>query len=439
LDLMSVTTSQQQTFLRLAADLRPHWRRDVNLPSRIQSLFAQHKEFGSRDRRLYRELIYTTVRYLAWIEPLLDVDTAKALKAVSWLAAETKDTTSYRAETSGDWPGATTLTERASFLAADPTLLLPPWFRNECPAVFASPELDALLARAPLWLRLQTDDRAAVAAEFESKNWRSRQSDILPDAWQLLDEADVTQTEAFARGAFEVQDLGSQLVLESVGIGQGGHWLDGCAGAGGKSLQLARLLGPKGKIDAYDTRPDALTELVTRANRVAPVQDASPDEGGAVIGDITSKGFAAIRVLPAPPGSRPARRAPKTAVPEQPTLYDGVLVDAPCSGSGTWRRAPHLKWATSPKVVADRAVLQQTLLERYSAFVKPGGQLVYATCSLARRENEGVVTAFLAGHPEFESAAFARTFGIEPGSHGLTILPSRHDTDGFFVATLRRR
>jgi 16S rRNA (cytosine967-C5)-methyltransferase len=439
LDLMSVTTSQQQTFLRLAADLRPHWRRDVNLPARIQSLFAQHKEFGSRDRRLYRELIYTAVRYLAWVEPLLDVDAAKAVKTVSWLAAETKDTTSFRAETSGDWPAAPTLTERAAFLAADPTLLLPAWFRNECPAAFVSPELDAQLARAPLWLRLQTGERTAVTAEFAGKNWRSRESDILPDAWQLLDEADVTQTEAFARGALEVQDLGSQLVLESVGIAQGGHWLDGCAGAGGKSLQLARLLGPQGQIDAYDTRPDALAELVTRANRLAPALAAGPDEGCHVIRDISPKGFAAIRVLPSPPGSRPARRMPKSAVPEQPTLYDGVLVDAPCSGSGTWRRAPHLKWATSPKVVADRAVLQHTLLERYGAFVKPGGRLVYATCSLARRENEGVVAAFLASHPEFEPAGFTRTFGMEPGAHGLTILPSKHDTDGFFVATLRRR
>jgi 16S rRNA (cytosine967-C5)-methyltransferase len=438
LDLMSVTTSQQQTFLRLAADLRPHWRRDVSLPARIQSLFAQHKEFGSRDRRLYRELIYTAVRYLAWIEPLLDTDATKAVKIVAWLAADTRDTTAYRAETCGDWAKAPTLAERAAFLGTDPTLLLPAWFRNECPAAFEPLELDAQLARAPLWLRLQTDDAKAVAAEFAEKNWRYRESEILPGAWQVLDEADLTQTDAFARGAIEVQDLGSQLVLESIGIAANGHWLDGCAGAGGKSLQLARLLGPKGKIDAYDTRPEALAELVTRANRLAPPQPA-PDDGGHVIRDISPKGFAPIRVLQSPPGSRPGRRAPKPAVPEAPTLYDGVLVDAPCSGSGTWRRAPHLKWATSPKVVADRAVLQQTLLERYSAFVRPGGRLVYATCSLARRENDGVITAFLAGHPEFEPISFARTFGIEPGAQGLTIMPSRHDTDGFFVVSLRRR
>lgn len=434
---MSVVGSQQQTFLRLVAELRPHWRRDATLPARVQALFAKHKEFGSRDRRLYRELIYTAVRYLPWIEPLLDTDPDKAAKIVAWLATDTKDTTVYRAELVGDWPKATTLNERAAHLGANSAELLPAWFKNECVAVFESPEIDAQVSRAPLWLRLQTDDTAAVAAELTEKGWRYRAAEALPAAWQVLDEADVTQTEAFARGAFEVQDLGSQFILESIGIESGGSWLDGCAGAGGKTLQLARLLGPKGRIDAFDTRPEALDELVTRANRIAaPALVAEAPRH--LMGDITSRGFASIRVLTAPPGSRPGRRNPKVA-PEPPLLYDGVLVDAPCSGSGTWRRAPHLKWATSPKVVADRAVLQQTLLERYGAFVRPGGRLVYATCSLARRENEGVVAAFLAGHPEFEPVSFARSFGFAAGTHGMTIMPSRHDTDGFFVASLRRR
>jgi 16S rRNA (cytosine967-C5)-methyltransferase len=122
-----------------------------------------------------------------------------------------------------------------------------------------------------------------------------------------------------------------------------------------------------------------------------------------------------------------------------PGTYDGVLVDAPCSGSGTWRRAPHLKWVTRPQHVADRAQLQQELLSRFAMCVRPGGRLVYATCSLSSHENEQLVATFLAGHSDFEPAPFARTFGASARGPGLLIFPSLHDTDGFFVASLTRR
>ena len=163
---MSVVGSQQQTFLRLLGEIRPFWRSDLALPARIQALWPQNKQFGSRDRRLYRELLYTTLRYLPWIEPLLDAEPERAAKIVAWLAPETRATHAYRAEIAGDWPAAPTLAERAAFLHADPAVLLPEWFRAECAEVFVSPELDAQLARAPLWLRLQTTEVAAVEAEF---------------------------------------------------------------------------------------------------------------------------------------------------------------------------------------------------------------------------------------------------------------------------------
>jgi 16S rRNA (cytosine967-C5)-methyltransferase len=217
-----------------------------------------------------------------------------------------------------------------------------------------------------------------------------------------LDEVDVTKATSYVQGRIEIQDLGSQLVLESIGIGHGGRWLDACAGAGGKSLQLARLLGPKGTVEAFDIRRAALEELKQRAARA-----------GAVNLRTTSRATAGD--------------------------YSGVVVDAPCSGSGTWRRAPHLKWSTTPKIVAARCALQRTLLARYAVCVRPGGWLVYATCSLIQRENEHIVQDFLSTHPGFEALPFTHTFGFQPGPVGLTILPARHDTDGFFVAALRRR
>jgi 16S rRNA (cytosine967-C5)-methyltransferase len=389
---MNVAANQRRTFLRLLTQLRPHWRRDAALPARINSLFAANRSFGARDRRLYRELIYTALRHLPWIEPLMDEQPDEAVRVVAWLAADLPATKPFRAAfATGDAP------------AGNKAELLPAWFRSHCTEIFFGAELEAQLRRAPLWLRLQTDERErpSLLAEFESHGWQVRPSAMLADAVALLTDTDVTKSPAWLGGRFEVQDLGSQLLLESVGIENGGTWLDACAGAGGKTLQLARLLGPSGSVHAFDIRASALEELAMRAARAKqPVQ-----------------------VL--------------TAVPER--LYDGVLVDAPCSGSGTWRRAPHLKWTTTEEQIARAAEKQRTLLHQFSEHVRPGGRLVYATCSLSRVENQDVVAAFLAAHRDFRLVPFARTFGATVRDAGLTIFPAVHDTDGFFVASLTRQ
>ena len=126
-------------------------------------------------------------------------------------------------------------------------------------------------------------------------------------------------------------------------------------------------------------------------------------------------------------------------LPAAAARYDGVLVDAPCSGSGTWRRSPHLKWTTGAGHVTQAAEKQLALLAQFGALVRPGGRLVYATCSLSRFENEEVVAAFLAAHGDFAPEAPARAFGATPRRVGLALLPAQHNTDGFYVASLRRR
>jgi 16S rRNA (cytosine967-C5)-methyltransferase len=387
---VGIAASQGRLYLGLARALQPHWRGDFALPARLQRLLAARPGCGSRDRRLYRELIYTTLRHLPWIEPCLEANPDEALRRVAWLAAETPATTAFRATwTTGEPP------------AGDPVELLPTWFRPEAPALFTPPEAAAQGRRAPLWLRLQAANPAAIHAEFHGRGWKFSPSDILPDALRLETEADLTTTDAWRQGHLEVQDLGSQLLLASVGVPSGGHWLDACAGAGGKSLQLARLVGPAGSVEATDIRPAALAELRQRAARA---------------------GLANVRIT-----ARPARAA-----------YDGVLVDAPCTGTGTWRRAPHLKWVTRPEHLARAAARQGELLRQLAPLVRPGGLLVYATCSLARSENAAVVAGFLREHPAFTPEPPAADFGFTPAECGLTIWPARHDTDGFFVAALRR-
>lgn len=401
---MSLAGSQQKIFLRLLAALRPNWHTDANLPAGISELFATHRSFGSRDRRLYRELIYTTLRFLPWVEPLLDTDPNRAGKMIAWLAADIAATRAYRAALCGDWPVCPAkIAAKAAFLGTDANAVLPGWVARHCPEAGESPNLDVLHTRAPLWLRLQAKNAPRIVEEFTSKQWPTRPSSVLPGALEVLAEADVTKTEAWTQGLFEVQDLGSQLILEAAGIAPGGKWLDACAGAGGKTLQLAALLGPTGRVEAHDIRASALKELEIRAARAQAKT---------------------ISVLPALPAS---------------AAYDGVLVDAPCSGTGTWRRSPHLKWTTSAGQGTQAAAKQLSLLTQFAALVKPGGRLIYATCSLSRFENEDVVTAFLAAQPDYTAEPPARDFGLTPRSVGLAILPATHNTDGFYVATLRRK
>lgn len=383
-----VLANQRTIVLALWAAIQPHARTDRSLPARLEGLLRADRRFGSRDRRLYRELLYTAVRHLPWIEGRPQDE---AIGIIAHLAAPLPATRGF-IEAFGRGPLPDGL---------NPDDLLPAWLRAECPVAFSPTVRDALRTRAPLWLRLQVDDPAPVAAEFASLGWTYVRSELRPDAWAIDGDRDLTRTDAYAHGLIEVQDLGSQLILDAVGIEPGGHWLDACAGAGGKSLQLARLIGPSGKVTAHDVRPAALDELETRAHRA---------------------GLRSVSV---------SRAAPTGS-------FDGVLVDAPCSGTGTWRRSPHLKWTTGPEQVVRSARLQADLLRRFSERVRSGGRLVYATCSLCRSENEAVVAAFLAERPEFSIAAPAQTFGFEPSPHGMAILPGRHDTDGFFVASMRR-
>ncbi len=397
----AVALSQQRTFLRLWRSLAPHLGTDRDLPLRIQRLLGR-RAFGARDRRVYRELLYTALRYRPWIEETAARDEARALAAVAWLAADVPALRSFRAATIPDWPPLPAeMAERARHLEVTGELL-PAWFRSHCPAAFVPPNLEALHRRAPFWIRLQTDQPDIVAGEFTARGWTWQPSPVWPEAWNVQAEADLTTAAAYREGRIEIQDLGSQLVLASAPIPSGGRWLDACAGAGGKTLQLARLVGGNGQVDAHDIRAAALAELRRRADRA---------------------GLANITVLTDAP-----RRAD----------YDGVLVDAPCSGSGTWRRAPHLKWSTSPADVAAHAARQLALLDRFGGLVRPGALLVYATCSLSRRENQDVVASFLARRPEFAVVPPARAFAGVVDEFGLTLLPAAHDSDGFFVAPLRR-
>jgi 16S rRNA (cytosine967-C5)-methyltransferase len=373
--------------------LSPHWRRDASLPARIDSLLRADRRLGSRDRRLYRELAYTALRYLPWVKPLLGTDPAQAARRLAWLAADTPEVLPFRAEVARGMPPCPAgAGSKAEILGESADALSPAWLRAECPAALEPPLREALLSRAPLWIRLQGPRPGAVLRELDARGVPWQRSPRLPSAIRLPPDAKVDAMDSYREGLFEVQDAGSQLVLEAAAVAPAGRWLDACAGAGGKSLQLAGLLGPGGRVVARDARPEPLAELRRRAGRAGlseriSVGDPADPEGG----------------------------------------FDGVLVDAPCTGSGTWRRAPHLRWVTTPAGIDSAARLQLRLLVENARRVRRGGTLVYATCSLCLSENERVVEALLGQETD-----------LAPSAPPTRLLPWEHDGDGFFVAVFRR-
>jgi 16S rRNA (cytosine967-C5)-methyltransferase len=411
-----ILENQRRTMLALIRALEPQLVPGRPFVAEIRAELAQHEGFGSRDRRLYRELIFTWLRYRAWFEKARaksDTAAADLLVALSGDAPEVAQLHGALALPEGRAlarrPGPP-LFEQLRTLIPDvpfePRELLPAWFESHCPALFTEAELACHLTRPPFWLRAQRGTGLELVQELGRTGIEAAASTRLATAVRVNSYVDLEKHPLVEQGRAEVQDIGSQALLALVAPKAGSHWLDLCAGAGGKSLQLATLLGPSGKVSAYDTRRDALMELRRRAHRAA-------------LKNIQIEG-----VLP----------------DEVTTRFDGVLVDAPCSGSGTWRRHPFLIHQTTPTQINALIRQQATLLRRGANYVAPGGRLVYATCSLSRRENEEVVTAFLKEFREFELEAPTPVAGLKPEQAGwITILPSALDSDGYFLACLRRK
>jgi 16S rRNA (cytosine967-C5)-methyltransferase len=227
---------------------------------------------------------------------------------------------------------------------------------------------------------------------------------------------------AFLKGWVEVQDEGSQLAASFAGAAPGMQVVDLCAGAGGKTLALAAAMENRGQIFATDSDKRRLAPIHARIERagVRNVQVRTPRPGMDVLDDVAGRA-------------------------------DLVLVDAPCTGSGAWRRNPDAKWRLRPNALAMRIAEQQAVLERAANLVKPGGRLVYITCSVLDEENGAQVRSFLARRPEYALAppeqvpdplgerAFVFRRAALASAEGVLMTPRRTGTDGFFVAVLLRR
>ncbi len=274
-------------------------------------------------------------------------------------------------------------------------------------------EIAALEAPPPVDLRVNrlkaTVERAR--AELAREGVATEPMRYAPDGLRLGKRLSVVAGKAFQEGLVEIQDEGSQLVAALVDARPGQQVMDYCAGAGGKTLAMAAGMNNKGRVvamDVLETRLDRSAQRLRRAGAHNVERRA--------IGENT----------------RWLKR--------QKGTFDRVLVDAPCTGTGTWRRNPDARWTLRRRDLEELVPKQAAILDAASKLVKPGGRLVYATCSVLPAENERQVEAFLASHPEFEVRPVAELLPALAGDTPyLRLSPLRHGTDGFFAATMVRK
>lgn len=270
------------------------------------------------------------------------------------------------------------------------------------------------LQRPPaLWVRPQREFAPALARALRPCTTAEAgltriAADFQPPATALRYDgaADLFRSDEFKKGLFEIQDLASQIVGHVCAPQPGETWWDACCGEGGKTLHLADLMANQGLIWASDRNAGRLSSLRKRAARARVFNYRAVNWNGG----------------PFPPTK---------------TRFDGILVDAPCSGLGTWQRNPHARWTTTENDVRELAAIQRQLLDNTWKSLKPGGRLVYAVCTVARAETTDVVAAFTADRPELEPIA---PTGLPAGqAHGRFLWPHELDSNGMFVAVWRRR
>ena len=256
--------------------------------------------------------------------------------------------------------------------------------------------------------------RDEVLTAFERDGIPAKPTPYAPAGVRLATKPALQRHPLFLEGKVEVQDEGSQLLSYLVAPRRREMVVDFCAGAGGKTLALGALMHSEGRLYAFDTAEKRLTNLKPRLKRSA-LSNVHPQL-------ISSESDVRVKRLAA--------------------KIDRVLVDAPCSGMGTLRRNPDLKWRQRPESVAEMAVKQRAILAAAARLIKPGGRLVYATCSLLPEENEAIVDGFLGSDPRFhlaDSAEILRRQGIalDTGEY-FRVFPHSHGVDGFFAAVLER-
>ena len=402
--------------------------------------FRRRRYIGAKDRRHIAGHVYTVLRHrsaLDWwiakhpvdIGPKSRVLTALVL-AENWrpeVVAACCDGDRFRPAPLTEAEdrllrGLTTRTLRHPEMPRAVASDLPDWLEPYFERVFGKGlerEMAALNASASIDLRvnLLKADRETARRALTAEGVAAEPTPWSPVGLRLVERVPLGGLSAFREGLVEVQDEGSQITALLADARPGMRVVDFCAGAGGKTLALAAGMANRGKLVACDVSAHRLERAVRRLRRAGV-------------------GNAERRVLTSERDKWIKHHAGG---------FDRVLIDAPCLGTGTWRRNPGDKWRVTPEDLASLIVRQQEILRNAARLVRPGGRLVYATCSVLREEDEAQAEAFLVAEPEFSVVPAARVWnetigGLSPGGERyLRLTPARHGTDGFFVAILERQ
>lgn len=387
----------------------------------LNRYFHEHPHLGARDRAFIAEAVYAVLRHARFLEAAGASSLRGRILAVAFrfggfklreLEPLSEEERSWLANLKGLRYESLPLPAQAEF---------PDWLWTRLAAAYGEAHTLALGRSlqhpAPLDLRVNTlrADRDSVLQALAEEGIQAVPTPYSPVGIRVRGKPAIQRSPLFSTGTVEVQDEGSQLLAYLVAPRRGEMVADFCAGAGGKTLHLGALMGSQGRVYAFDVADRRLARLKSRLKR-SGLSNVYPQR-------IDSENDARVK-----------RLAGK---------IDRVLVDAPCSGSGTLRRNPDLKWRQSPGTLAALTRIQASILEAAARLVKPGGRLVYATCSLLQEENEAIVRGFLERVPSFSLVPAAEVLarhgiGIDAAEPWLRLLPHLHGTDGFFAAVLER-
>ena len=396
-----------------------------------------HRFAGSGDRAAIAGLVYDALRRRASSAWIMGAETPRALLLGMLRHERGLDPEAIAKLCDGGRFAPAPLSDdeharlRAASLEGAPPHVLgdyPEWLDDKLAATFADDragEGAALSSRAPLDLRVNTlkGERAGAVGALDYAPQETRWSpwglriNVAPDSKSPAIHAEP----AFLKGQIEIQDEGSQLAALLTGAKSGEQVIDLCAGAGGKTLALAAMMENQGQLYATDTDKRRLAPIHERLERSGArnVQVRTPRGDAEILTDLTGHA-------------------------------DLVLIDAPCTGTGAWRRNPDAKWRVRPGALAERLKDQAEALDRAAPLVRPGGRIAYVTCSVLDDENGARVKAFVARHAEFSvqppadvmnalgERAFLFRRAVLTSAEGLLMTPRRTDTDGFFVSVLRR-
>ncbi len=402
----------------------------------VSASFRAHRQIGDADRGQLSELLYALLRHharLGWWLTKQSCEATPRNRLLAWLAlGEGKTPEQVHGLFSGGQSAPAALTEPERKLLAKlqgGTIehpAMPDEVRGECPAWAAAPlrqrfgesfprEMAGLLTPPPLDLRVNPlkATREAMLGALRRLGLPAEPTRLAPFGIRVTERPSLARLPMLKSGEVEIQDEGSQLVASLVDAKPGERVVDFCAGAGGKTLAIAVQMENKGHVIACDVLANRLKRSAER---------------------FRNAGLHNIETKPLTSEKDPWVKRHKGG-------FDRVLVDAPCSGTGTWRRNPDARWRVLGDGLETLLPLQASILASAARLVKPGGRLVYATCSMLAEENEAQVAGFLAAHPAFHVVPLREVAPqLKESAHPdyLSLTPARHGTDGFFAAVLRR-